>query len=321
MPAAPNNGNGPNETAPPARIAGAISLVSPFSGLPTDRYRIQDFISNIEEAALLDGWSDTQKCAITRLRLQPPAKDFLETDTSLPTTTSWTSLREALMTRFVVSEPYAQAYKLLTDCFQKQNESVQDYASRLRILGNKTLRLGTDPTENSVRRKVLQEHLLLQFCKGLQDSLKRFVATHDPSSLDDALSIAQREETFTASQQLVPAMATLATSDRPSRSRDRYNYNNDRRNYSNERRSYSKDQRSNSTDRNRDSSRNRDATRRDRSNSSGPNNRSPTPYPQQRNRTPIRSDQCSYCKGSNHWKEHCRLRLRQADNRKYPNAN
>lgn len=191
----------PSNPQPTTRISGAISLVNPFSGLSTERYKIQDFIINIEEAALLDNWTEPQKCAITRLRLQPPAKDFLETDTKLLTTTDWTTLKQSLLNRFQVTEPYAQTYKQLTECLQSATETAQDYASRLRILGNKTLRLGTDQAENATRRKILEEQLLAQFCTGLKESLRRFVATHNPSTLDEAIAIAQREESYITLQQ------------------------------------------------------------------------------------------------------------------------
>lgn len=178
------------------RITGTLSLIQPFSGSQTEHTKIETFLSTIEAVAALDGWTQTQQCAIARLRLQPPARDFLESDSILLQTTSWETLKDALVNRFRVTETPDALYKQLTDCTQQYDEDVRSFAARIQIIGNKTLVQSGNETEMTIRRKLLQEQLLGQFTKGLRDTIKRFVMTHSPKTLADAIEIAKREELY-----------------------------------------------------------------------------------------------------------------------------
>ena len=288
MPTLGPNENGENTGEFRPRITGTLSLIPNFNGLHGDATKVETFITAIEGVAKLDGWSQQQQCAIARLRLMPPARDFLESDPALLTTETWNDIKTALLSRFQIHEPRDTTYKQLVECTQLPHEDVRAYAARLQITGNKTLPPSGDAAEMAVRRKLLQEQLLGQFCKGIKDSIRRFVVTHAPKSLDDAVEIAKREELYATQHTSVPVMSTHTDTldTRPSRPRERDD-------------TYSGASRPESHGRNQTFTRSparwqsRDWSARDLS--------------------PVGFDQCRYCKGPNHHYYDCRLRKRDME--------
>lgn len=170
---------------------GMITYIPPFTGKSDSD--INDFLSTVEEISILSGWSNVQRCAIARLRMQQPARDFLSVETRLMTC-DWEEFKTLLRRRFERKEYSMSNLQKLNDCTQGVKETVQEYATKLRLLGRKCIKLGDNPEENKMKLAIMEETTLGIFLKGLKGSLRRFVATHDPKTLAEAIVIAEREE-------------------------------------------------------------------------------------------------------------------------------
>ena len=173
---------------------GAIALVKPFTGL-ADEVTLDQFVISIETAANLTKWTDEQQVAIVRLRLTGPAAECMKANNNF-IDMKWSEVKKALMDRFGSKETRQDAYHKLRECAQSENESIAQYAQRIQILGGKCLKPTDNEGEAKIRKEILDEQLLSTFIQGLQPRLKRFVATHCPKTLTEAIAKAEHEEQF-----------------------------------------------------------------------------------------------------------------------------
>lgn len=218
----PNANENGEEVAP--SLSAAV-LIPNFDGTATS-ITITEFIRVVDDAAGLSTWDDDQIARIARIKIQGPADIFLQSNPAL-LTAPWSALKRELAARFSQKESLVEVRNKLRDCIQGSSETATDFATRLRVIGNKLLSFASDTAtaeERNVRQKVANEEVLAQFIKGLRESIRRFVSTHNPQTLEEALEKAAREESYLAtnSSQQVPTFATAHTPDtRAHASRDR----------------------------------------------------------------------------------------------------
>ncbi|XP_046399957.1 uncharacterized protein LOC124166472 [Ischnura elegans] len=189
-------------------VSGLIHLVDIFSGEGGER--IEDFLGAIEMTAELGNWTDVLKTNVVRLRTRGRARQFINalSDASVPVT--WRAMADALLERFKEQEPYAISMRRFMDCAQGPREEVREFAERVRVLGQKTVKTVSDPTEARIRAKLVEESILAQFLKGLREGVRRFVASREPPTLQEALRMALVEE---QSESLTPRRCMLVSSE------------------------------------------------------------------------------------------------------------
>lgn len=180
------------DTSSRANIGGMLGLVEYFSGGPGSQ-SVDRFFDCIEEAGKLGLWTEEHQAGVTRLRLKGDAHEWLEGEIELKSA-PYPILKKALINRFQIQDTSVHRAQQLLQCVQKPGESVQQYATRLKIAGRQTLIVTDREAENTVRRQVLEETLLGQYVKGLRGEIKRFVLYADPLTFKDAIAIAAREE-------------------------------------------------------------------------------------------------------------------------------
>lgn len=171
----------------------SLVLIPTFSGSPD--FTIESFLRTIENTAKLTNWSDLQKCAVARQRIVDTPAAVIEACDGF-SDLAWPKLKETLISQFGVRLSRDQARAQLYQCQQGDDESVLQFAARIRGIG-KALAApieGEDPATSDSRKKFVDEDLLSFFVKGLKPSLYRFVATKNAKSLKDAISFAETEE-------------------------------------------------------------------------------------------------------------------------------
>lgn len=157
---------------------------------------IGDFMSIIEETAILANWSDRQKTCIVRLKLRGKAKQFIDSEPELQTTADWAKLKQELRTQFSRPCVKGSAIKNFIECRQRIGETCRQYLTRLKLLANKTLELTGDATDDAADRRKLEKDISTQFVLGLVHPLKQRVLSKNPSNLTAALECAEQEESI-----------------------------------------------------------------------------------------------------------------------------
>ena len=153
---------------------------------------IEEFLSIIEETAVLVNWSEEQRLSVARVKLRGQAKQLLEAEPTLKDTKKWKDLKQALQNQFTRHFVSGSAMKQFIECKQRIGESCRQFLTRLKILGNRTLKLTRVPDQ--IIKTKLEQDITSQFCLGLCLPIKQRVLTANPTSLENALEIAEREE-------------------------------------------------------------------------------------------------------------------------------
>lgn len=174
------------------------NVVIGIESIPTydGQSSIEEFLSVIDETALLANWSDEQKVAIARLKLRNKAKQFIESEPTLQTTTAWTTLKDALKKQFMRQYVKGAAMKNFIECRQRNGETCRQFLTRLKLLANRTVTLTGIPATDSIIRTKLEQDVTTQFILGLLMPIKQRVLSANPKSLEEALKHAEMEESI-----------------------------------------------------------------------------------------------------------------------------
>lgn len=157
---------------------------------------VDDFLTIVEGTGTLANWTDTQLVAITFLKLRSKAKQFIDSEPKLRDTKSWVTLKEGLKDQFKRQYVKGAAMKNFIECRQRSGETCRQYLTRLKLLGNRTVTLTGDPVHDDPIINKLEEDITTQFTLGLMMPIKQRVLSGNPQSLDEALKIAEREESI-----------------------------------------------------------------------------------------------------------------------------
>ncbi|KAK3931617.1 Retrovirus-related Pol polyprotein from transposon 412 [Frankliniella fusca] len=213
------NGEILQRTSPEDRnmtFSAAISLIPVFSGIVGGKsYR--DFSKAVAAAGQLAGCTDLQLAQAARIKLEGPASEYLDSHPDMEKA-GWNKIDEALKSHFQNEPSVEESKARLMKAAQVDGESVREFATRIRLLGCKLLKLvDGDEAGNKVRQDILNQDMLTYFLKGLRADIKRFVHTHQPANLEEATRYAQAEESFLASVEQPMSILTISTpsSDRP----------------------------------------------------------------------------------------------------------
>jgi len=157
---------------------------------------IEEFICILEETAILANWTEQQKLSVARLKLRGKAKLILDAEPTLKSTTKWKDLKDALYNQFTKQLVTGTAIKQFIECKQRVGESCRQFLTRLKVLGNKTIKVKGEPFYDQAISTKLEQDITSQFMMGLSMPIKQRVLSGNPSSLDQALELAEREETI-----------------------------------------------------------------------------------------------------------------------------
>ncbi|KAH6947310.1 hypothetical protein HPB50_018368 [Hyalomma asiaticum] len=171
-----------------------VNTVPSFTGDGTGS-TIEDFFRILEQVGRLGGWRDTELIGIGRCKMAGAAFDFAWRDENVAAAVTYSEFKALALKRFD-TEPMSHKVEKFWNAKQNAGEEVRSFAERLRILGKATLGIvsGEDPAKTQLRWEILEEELLSRFTAGLRDPVRRFVLSHEPRTLEEAVEVAAREE-------------------------------------------------------------------------------------------------------------------------------
>jgi hypothetical protein len=174
-------------------VMGALDLVPVFSGNESS-IPVADFLEYVDSAGSIAAWSDEQRLGVARIKLLGKAKAYVKSHPEVKALASWEEFKSAMLDKFQPKQPGVFADFLFRTSVQSPDENVDDFATRLRERGEATQVKPSNATEKVYAKRSLDTALLNYFINGLRNSLKPFVLTHDPTSFEEAVKIAIREE-------------------------------------------------------------------------------------------------------------------------------
>lgn len=210
----------------PALLASCAPLIEPFN--PSNRhFTAKHFFQSLEEVANLAKWRDTDKLLIAKSKLRGEAADFLAQSPDLRVTSNYEQFKESVLERFETEEPLAVRLSALSNCYQRDGESVKEFATRLKAVAHNYLQERPDdpPRLSAMHDKTK----LAQFVQGLKPHLKRVVLSADCSDFASCVRKATAEEMYAAMTALpIPVAAASAVPSGQNKYVDQYARHGDR---------------------------------------------------------------------------------------------
>lgn len=187
----------PQITLPMMYPLGIIAAtIDSFSGKDVARY-----LEKLEQRASLDGWSEDQTVKLLKCKLVGDAYNFFKSDPTLDTL-SYVDFKNRLIQKFLPLKLPGENQLILSRCYQRYDENVSEYCTRLRALGAKLLEEdieGAEANEIAGLKKKNKEIVLNQFKIGLRKDLMKEVGIlllREPNlDLDKAEQIVKLQET------------------------------------------------------------------------------------------------------------------------------
>ncbi|KAJ8873802.1 hypothetical protein PR048_024637 [Dryococelus australis] len=141
---------------------------------------IESFIETIESVASVMFWGDSEKLICCKLKLKGEAQNVMR------------AYPHMKISNFKPHKSHTSSFDKFFTCTPKSNETVRDYATRLRLTGCGMV-ADVPQHEASVLAPIFEENLMAVFLKGLKLSMQRFILSHSHHSFDKALQNAEEE--------------------------------------------------------------------------------------------------------------------------------
>lgn len=177
-----DNNNPASSASQPTTIQAHISLgmiantVESFSG----KEKIIEYFDKLEIRAKLDFWDEATTLNILKYRLTGEAYRYYKTDQSTFDTLDYTNFKNKLIKQFSPTTVPGQALIKLNKCYQRYDESVSQFATRIKLLGRDIYeedRLYANQNELAGLLKKSQQLTLNQFKIGLKRDLIEKIGT------------------------------------------------------------------------------------------------------------------------------------------------
>ncbi|KAJ8970788.1 hypothetical protein NQ317_008299 [Molorchus minor] len=162
---------------------------------------IHRYLEKLELRAKLDGWSEDETLNLLKFKCVGAAYDFLKSDSNLDSL-NYRELKSKLVRNFAVTKLPGESQYELSKCYQRHDETVTSYCTRLKVLGTKVLeedlRNSTLDEMPGIRKKG-QQLMLNQFKLGLRKDILKEIGVlllrEEDLTLEKAEEIAKFQET------------------------------------------------------------------------------------------------------------------------------
>lgn len=173
------------------------NTVESYNGETNPRH----YFEQIEERQLLDGWTEDTTLRIIKYRLRGSAQKFIKSDPELKTL-DYAEFKKRVIKQFTKTRNPGEAMRQLQSCYQKHDEQVSKFATRIRTLGLEVLmedlKIATPGQIEGMRAKSKQL-IVTQFQQGLkrelQDKVGIILMRTENLTLNEAEEIAKCQET------------------------------------------------------------------------------------------------------------------------------
>lgn len=152
---------------------------------------VNEFFENIERAAQVGNWTETDKVSILKLKLKGPAALFLNSNAELKRVDiTFTELREVFVERFRVKQLDQFHYVALQNAAQHKNESPEAFADRCKRLCAKTIRQVADAEQQKIINDEAERRMLAAYTNGLFGTVGQQVRYRMPATMAEAIQLA-----------------------------------------------------------------------------------------------------------------------------------
>lgn len=172
------------------------NTVEQFSG----KFNAKIYFEKVEQRSKLDEWSEQVTLNIIKYRLTGDAYNFFKTDPTLDRI-NYTEFKARFIKRFSPVIVPGQGLIYLNKCYQRHDESVNQYVTRIKLLGVAMLEEDIATAEEAEKPgliKKIDQLVLNQFKTGLSKHLLKNVGTvfmrEENLTIDKAEEFARQEE-------------------------------------------------------------------------------------------------------------------------------
>ncbi len=203
-----------------------VTLIKNWSGTSATG-SLQEFLNSVDTTADLGSWSEKDKVRITTLKLVDRARSFYDATPELHSADiTWNDFKKILLERFRDPRTDQFLFSQLHCAQQGQQETVRDFADRVRNLAQQVTPHTDDPEAQRMCNLQTSRMLIASFTNGLRGNpgiQSRFAC---PSSMDEAVRIAvtvEQAESCKSKMETFYVNSTTRETDRlnPSRGRAR----------------------------------------------------------------------------------------------------
>lgn len=191
--------SGNMDTANKPSLASA-TLIKQFTGKPD--CSIELFFEELENFAAINDWPKGKMLVtIAQNRCTQDAEAYLKNNADIRRIEDYEEFKKAMRRKFMPKLTYNKLDEELSACIQGQNESISDYAGRIRTIRRKYSEL-IGKVDVGVDGIILTKFLL-----NMKAEYKQFVKRRDPKTLEQAIEFAEFEESI-AEKEPVKASVT-----------------------------------------------------------------------------------------------------------------
>jgi hypothetical protein len=166
-----------------AKDLSLISLVPRWAGTNKSG-PLHEFIKQLEDAASLGNWSDSDKRKVASLKLTDAARRYNSAPEFHGPDVTWATFKKTLQDRFRDTRTIQFHYAKMHAARQKSDESALDFADRLRELGKNIQPTVTDPAGLRSHDEHVRRMVLVCFTKGLRGTAGIQVGYKVPNTLE-----------------------------------------------------------------------------------------------------------------------------------------
>lgn len=171
-----------------------------FSGKPQEN--VAEFFAKLRQRATIDAWTEAQTLAVARCQITGDAFRFLESEPTLNRDDiRYADFVQAFKKKYSPTLIPGQAELELSRCVQKTQENVDQYSTRIKVVGKRLLEENLSFAEAGEVTAVKKRHerdLVNQFLKGADREIAQMIMLEvrkkPTMTFDEVIELAQKAE-------------------------------------------------------------------------------------------------------------------------------
>ncbi|KAF4531820.1 hypothetical protein B566_EDAN014874 [Ephemera danica] len=168
----------------PSKSFSLLNSVPDFEGSAKDD--VQSFISKLEQASKLGGWSPSETLLAARQKLIGTALQVVQADAKMMDTSEFRELKEFIIQRFKKKNTQRFYREKLSRMRNEEKETIEEFADRIKIVNSNTNEIVQGADKQEVNAAILREadqRALEAFLNGLPAHLGEKVRMALPQTL------------------------------------------------------------------------------------------------------------------------------------------
>lgn len=182
---------GREKSTPSMAQSSFAHMLQSFSGSQNEN--INFFISQFEEIASLEAWSNEKKFVLLKLHLKNDAQDFLINDPTASSAKNFAELAKALKDKFAVSTSFHERQQKFSAIRQRQGQSVSQLAEQVKSAAHKFF--GSDAADSERFTNLKLNMMQQKFLDALRPDIKSEVLKFGSATFEETVQCAKNIET------------------------------------------------------------------------------------------------------------------------------